>query len=715
MSNERPTGSGGAGAACGIALVAFAVRVLPVRGVFSNGEIYLTDSDAYYHLRRIVYDLARFPSTLEHDAYLNFPAGAKAIWPQTLDWLLAALLLPFGVADDPAAAERILVFVPPLLGAVTVFAAHRVAARQFDSRVANLAASILAVLPAHFWYSQIGFVDHHVAVSLCATLLLGVTLALVSRCEAEGAVWRGLAIGFGVLSAFSLMIWPGALLYVVLAMGSLLLLAALSVREATRMAALGVVWWAAAVALLVIAPMSLGNEWPQWGSYSAVVLSRFQPWLFASLALHAWLVSALFERGFDRSVASRFFGMVGIGIVLLVACFLLLPGLDESVRDSIQWLGRGDAFQGLVGESVPLFVLHGEFTTRIASSRLSFFVYLFPFACLWLAFAWRDDARRSEHFVLLGWAVVLFAFTLLQKRFFNTFGVTMALVMAVSLGRVLGRRQALVAVASIALLAPSLAVYLGPIGGITDALRGREPEPNHRIEVNRARRALTKWLREHTPQTSGFLDTGATPEYGVLARWGDGHFITYSARRPSVMGNFGDDLGREHFLLARSFFAASPARASEILEQLRVRYVVIRSMSESREMARQLFLRDGARLGRYRLVHEVRPMAGVELPAYKVFEFVKGAELVGRAPPRALVRAELELTTNLARITRYEVVGEADSEGRYRLRLAHPTAGTSAGVETASHYRIRVGDLEATLAVPLAAVREGAEVPGPRF
>lgn len=728
MSTERPANSRGALSASGVALLAVAIRLLPIRSVFVEGQTYFTDSDSYYHLRRIVYNLAAFPSTLETDLYLNFPHGAKAIWPQTLDWLLAALLLPFGLADDPVTLERVLVFVPPLLGGVTVFVFHRIAARLFDERLATLAALILALLPAHFWYSQIGFLDHHVAVALCSTWLFGATLGLVARCEqsAQRSTLRA-GIGFGCLLAFNLMIWPGALLYVALSVACLLAFAALSREAAASKATLDALGWAGMTATVLIAPMTLGSEWPQWGPYSAVVLSRFQPWLFASLAVHAWLVGRLFARGCAGSLPARVGSMTAVGAAILLVSFIVLPGLGESVRDSVQWLGRSDAFQGLVGESVPLFILHGRFTTQIASSRLSYFVFLVPIAWVWLAVRWRSDVRRSERFVFLAWTLVLFVFTLLQKRFFNTFSMALALLMAVSLTQlvdVLARRlganarRALVWAAVVLLMLPSLASYVGPLREIVSGLRGLAPEPNPRVEINRVRRELTTWLRDHTPETSGYFDASASPEYGVLARWGEGHFITYVARRPAVVGNFGDDLGREHFLLARSFFGAEPERAAEILEALRVRYVVIRAMNENREMAKRLYRSDGSRLGRYRLVHEVRPMAGGDVPSYKVFEFVKGAEWVGRAPPRALVRAELDLVTSLGRETRYETVAQADGAGRYRLRLPYATGAVAGSVRSASRYRVTVraasgdatGSLRSELEVDESAVREGARI-----
>ena len=732
----------------GIVLLAFAVRSLPFRRVFVDGETLFTDSDSYYHLRRIVFNLAAFPETLRRDPYLNYPDGAEAIWPQTLDWLLALLLRPFFAPESGALSmvrqqeiERLLVWLPPVLGAATVWLVYRIALRHFGARVAVLSGLVLSVLPAHYWYSQIGFLDHHVVVALGATLLLGATLDWVRRCflrdqsdegdEAHASAFSRArllapALGLGGLWFANLMIWPGALLYVVIAEATLVAVWFASPSLATRKHTLESILVANSTALLLIAPFTIGNHWSAWGSFSAVVLSNFQPWFFATLVSFAALGLLLFERVSKDSRSLRVAVMLSTGVALLGASIALIPELETSVRDTLQWLGRTDTFQAMVGESVPLFVLHGEFTTEIAASRLSYFIYLFPAAIVWFGFDWYVRGNRPALYGFVGWALVLFAFTLLQKRFFNTFSIALALTLGCALVKAwdimaerfdLGRslRIGIASLVSVALLAPSLAFHRGTLAEIARAIANLPQAYDFRTDVNLARREMTTWLGRNTPATAGYLDASGEPQYGVLARWGEGHFIKYIARRPTSMGNFGDDLGRDHFLLARSFFDSEALASFEILEALGVRYVVIRSMLESRRMAKILFARDGSRLGRYRLLHEIRPLSGVDLPSYKIFEFVKGAELSGTAPPRSLVVAELDLVTNLGREIRFEMVTEADRSGRYRLRLPYATQGQPESTRTAPRYRIRVGDSLEEVAVDESAVQSGALVSGPSF
>lgn len=712
-----------------IALLAFCVRALPLRNVFIDGQIYFTDSDSYYHLRRIAYNLASFPGTLGHDPYLNFPRGAKAIWPETLDWLLAAVVWPFHSAGSEPGYERFLAWVPPLFGALTVFVAFRIAANYFGHREAIVASLVLAILPAHFWYSQVGFLDHHVVVALCATLLLGSTMNIVRSCAnpslSRAALFRG-ATFLGLLQAASLSIWPGALLYVALSQGSVAALAMFANSHETRNRAFACLGAASVVAFVCIAPLCIGSQWPQWGPYSAVVLSNFQPWWFATAAMFALVSRQLVGRTPDARTAHRAGAVAFIGLSLVAVSASMLPDLEASFRDSTQWLGRTDSFQAMVGESMPLFVLHGKFTTEIANSRLSYFIYLFPVVILALAFQWRVAANGAPLLVFVFWALVLFGFTLLQKRFFNTYSVALAMIFGVAFVRSCelinerfrtSQRSALlmVTLASLLIVSPCLAVYRAELTGVAQGFEGGASVRNPRIEANILRREMTTWLRQNTPPTRSFVAKDGVPEYGVMARWGEGHFITYGARRPAVMGNFGDDLGKEHFLFARSFFDASPERAEAILEELGVRYVVVRARFESRPIAKLLYQSDGSRMGRYRLLHEIRPPAGRELASYKIFEFVAGAELVGRAPARELVKAQLEFTTNLGREARFEMVALADADGRYRLRLPYATQGAPGELRTAARYRVTVDDVVQEVAVTESDVTQGATLDGPDF
>ena len=268
----------------GLFLFALAVRALPWRTVFDGDRVLLFGNDAYYHLRRIRYTIDRFPALLEFDSYVNFPHGGQPIWPPLFDGLLAVVLRAL-VGDDPLSVERAAVWVPPLLGALTVVALFAIATRLFDRSIGVTAGILLSLLSAHFWYSQIGFVDHHAAVALTSTLLLASALALVRPADAGAAPaprrWAE-AAATGASMALCLLVWPGSLLHVgLIGVGLSVHLLAQPTRDAATRFALRLAV-AMGVAAAGVAPFALGKEWATWGAFSPLVLSGFQPWSFAS-------------------------------------------------------------------------------------------------------------------------------------------------------------------------------------------------------------------------------------------------------------------------------------------------------------------------------------------------------------------------------------------------------------------------------------------------
>jgi asparagine N-glycosylation enzyme membrane subunit Stt3 len=725
----------------GLALLAFAVRGLPWPSVLDGDRVYFFGTDAYYHMRRILYALTHFPASLEFDPYLNFPHGAKPIWSPLFDTLMACALTPFHRFGDELTVERAAVWLPPLLGTLTVLTLYFLAKRHFGCVVAVASSLVLCFLSAHFWYSQVGFVDHHAAVSLAATLMLASALSLFRRLSRATAtspavVANGLLVG--VLMAGSLLVWPGSLLYVALI--ELALLAFLMSRE-SRAEAVGFARLLAlvqTVALLLVLPSGLRASWPQWGDFTPTVISRFQPWMFGSLALHSAGCAALWRwSGAGAARRWRALQAVAVGVAVASVSALAFPGLLVGASDAWRWMARDEAFQGLVMESFPLFQVDGSFGVRIAELRLSRFIYLFPFAVVVLWQEARRSEQRAELLLLVWWSLVLAVVTVAQRRFFNTFSVVFALIMgwsAVWLYRALVdllpgfRARKLVTGVAVAalfvtLLAPVFGAYRGTIDAQLAAIRG---EPRVLGKWQRSRRVLVdaaEWLRVNTPPTSGFLDPEVAPEYGVLCQWGDGHVLKYEARRPTVVGNFGDDLGGENFRLSFAYFESGEGRAIRILEELKVRYVFVSTVARPARdslhrsvMIRRLSENEVLDLERHRLVYEsptVAPGVRNVRPAFRIFEFVKGVHLTGQANPGKRVSAQLSCLTNRGRETLVHRASRADSNGHYALTLPYATRGAPPAVLCDAAYTVVSEGRRLSVAVDEDQVQQGASVEGP--
>jgi dolichyl-diphosphooligosaccharide--protein glycosyltransferase len=712
-------------------VVAFGLRALPFPDLLRDGRLVLYGNDAWYHARRIRYGAERFPDVLDFDPYLNFPHGGEPIWGPLFDFVLAALTRLGGLPADGGVPGWI-VWVPPLLGAATVVAIAWAGARRFGRGVGLGAGLLLAVLPAHVGYTRVGFVDHHAAVALASAAIVIVALEAFARLEAgQRVVARGAAAG--ALLGGALLLWPGMLLEV--GAFGLAVAAAWLARDGDRARRAAVFGAAAfATATVAVAPFAWGREWAIWGTFSPVVLTRFQPWLLglaaAGLAGGAALAPRLPGRGARLAVGA------GLAVMLASASAAWLPDPAGALGDAWQWLAKREAFQAGVLESRGLFA----FGWARPVEELSGFVLLVP---LLLAAPLVDREASSSWAgrVLVAFVAALFAATCVQSRFKASLAPAFCLLVAWGAARVAARgraARALVATACALFVLPALLGHLPAARAFAAWAAGGAPA---RAPLDQRRDLLLEvgtWLRAHTPETAGWLDPAARPAYGVLARWFDGHRLLWQSRRPMAVGNFGDDVGRENLPLAEAYYAAtSEAEASRILERLGVRYVLFEHWGGEDgdlppgTLGARLFFGDGSAgepaLGvvdlrfrraapfadaveHHRLVYETgpKPWRRRADPGFKVYEHVAGARLAGTAAPGATVEAALPLATPSGRRFTFRVRALAGADGRFALRLPYATAGGDpAGVRAEGPLLVTSAGRRAAVDVPESAVRTG--------
>jgi hypothetical protein len=145
---------------------------------------------------------------------------------------------------------------------------------------------------------------------------------------------------------------------------------------------------------------------------------------------------------------------------------------------------------------------------------------------------------RADLGVLAFWSMAFVALAVAQTRFGVDCAPALALALAGASGTgldfVAPRRRRLFAAAAAAL---GIVLCLP----VLDWYRSRPASGGNRVR----RMALTveagRWLRAHSPPTSGWLAPGPPPEYGVLGPWGWGHTLRYAAQRP-MAGRFGGDV-----------------------------------------------------------------------------------------------------------------------------------------------------------------------------
>ena len=722
--------------AAGFALLAIAVRALSWRWQLDGESVVLVGNDAYYHARRTLWSARHFPSTLDVDPYVNFPHGGEPIWAPLLDLTTAMLLRAGGIADDVQAAERVMLWIPPLLGAASVVVVWVAARRNFGPAAARVTAFTLAVLVAHFQYSRIGFFDHHVAVALIGAILLALALELASRiATAPPRPVLGTCLGLGLVGGAGFLVWPGMLFeWALLEVAFLaLLLTRSDGAGAARVAAALVALHLLAAA--VVAPWAWDREWAVWGAFSPVVLTRFQPWFLIVGALFYALLGLVWRGLGPASRPGRRWGGVVLATSLTVCVAMVLAGdLSGAAEQAWRWLARAETFQAAVRESRPLLARGG---LGYAVTQLSLLLPVLPLLLGWCWLQRRDPPGRATVRLLVWWTAAFLAITFMQVRFYASLAVAMALVAGCWVGALeqrltgRGRMAALLpTLIVLLLLSPTIAYYRAYLPDQLRWLQGEQVELSQLQQRKRILLRLAEWIHRETPATTGWLDRNASPEYAVLSQWTDGHVLHYVARRPTVVDNFGDDLGEENFLLAAEYYRSAEPRASDILDQLGARYTVFEYRNrvsprnpDPESLLARLFFGDGSEtdrsvgrggparaVERHRLVWETEAKRWVgPAPAFKVYEHVAGAVLEGSAEHGARVEARLDVETNRGRSFRFVSSTTADPDGSFRLRVPYAT-GAGPHVRTASRLELRSGDQLAEVSVTDRDTREGLSV-----
>ncbi|MDJ0848573.1 MAG: hypothetical protein QNK04_09365 [Myxococcota bacterium] len=647
----------------GSALFAFAllVRALPASTVLAGGRVHFLGTEAYEHLRRIRYAIENFPSPLHVDPFTAFPNGASASWPPLFDLVMAILLLPVSAVRGLPALERAAAWMPPLFGAATVVAVWLLGRRYFGERIGLGAGLFLAVLGGHFLATQVSAFEPAAAMSLASTALLAATMAALSSGN------RRAAVATALLAALVLLLAPEGLLYAVTALGAL-------------------------------AVQALAGD----------AASR---------------VARLRRLGFA----------VGLFAVVAAGGLLLLPwsgSLSEAWQLAVG--GTRSVFRGTGAGTLPLFGIGASFDGRVAARNLSYLVYVYPFVLTAALGEALGAERRAPLFFLIVWSCILFAASAYERRFLDVFSVSFALGAAWSIGALAGRLRVgssdasgVVGLAVLVMLLPLRSNYVPHLRNLF-AGEGAAPELSRTARIDRIRFGVASWLEANSPPVPGWLGGPGKPDYGVLAPAEAGPTLRYVGRRATLV----DGVGRngEHDLGTR-FWSSAHEDAYRALESLGARYVVVR-YGDLREpdyprssIYRTLSLRNGSGVydaslpaaGRLRMLYEsalLQP-GPRQQPLYRIFLFVRGARIEGRAAPGARVRLVLDLVSHDVRPLPYVDHAVADDDGRYRFRVPYSEQEAAGRVKAAGAYELRCGGERAEVRVTERQVRRGETVAGP--
>jgi dolichyl-diphosphooligosaccharide--protein glycosyltransferase len=726
--------------ALAVLALALSARLAPWPTVFSNDGVLLKGTDSYYHALRAERTVRDYPRPPWFDPWLNYPQGAPILWPPLFDQFIAtgAWLMGGREASRQAVATTA-ALVPPALGVLTIALLAALGGRLLDRAAGWVAAGVLALLPAHVYYSEVGQADQHVAeVCLAVAVLLAFVACFQRQPGAKGLPLSTLALAVGLAAAFWNWMGSGLLLALLCAHAAACHAwpeAASDVRPARALAA-----GAGLAAVLLAASLAAGGPAGALARVELSNLNGFHVLLCVAAAAFGALLAAAAAARPSASPSERLSQAVLVGVAVGGAA-LLWPGVRAAASHALAFLTRGNPwYRTIVEFEPPLFsgTLPWPDELRIL---IAFHGLVFLATPLLLAVLWGDVRRNSrEALLLLVCGSAFFALALARRRFDSYVSVTEALLVAV-LWRRLATRARGVARPGLLRWVPEAVLVLLLAPAVWSLRLPSNPVPFWRGDLLRT---LT-WLGRYAPGERG----GA-----VLAGWDLGHFVQWAAGKPVLVSPFGTDAGATAMQDAARLLATDDDAAfHRLLAARQVGFLVLRSplqdaagllgflptgadppllLTRSYTQGRtaglgrtfwslpasRLYYFDGsavppvAAVDGLRLVYEgsgETTSLGFRVRRFKVFERVAGAALEVEDEPGRTVEAWLDLRTNQARTFRWTGRSVVDADRLARLRLPYASAANGA-VTAVGPYRIGDGWVQRELAVTAEAVLSGAPI-----
>jgi len=583
-----------------ILALAFWLRVRDAGHLFVDGRLLVPGYDEYYHLRRIQKTVASFPHVAMFDAYVNYPEGADIYWPAGFDLAMATLAKLGGARPWTGDVERICAWAIPALGLVTVAAAYWLGTLWRGRAVGLLAAAGTALIPSAISVSDVGRVDHDVAVILFVAASFGcLTAGLRAEARARRMAW---AAASGLLVGGTLWMWPGAIVFVLLPPAAFLARAIAAELASTGVprssscssvssaptpkhelgrgtqgshsgppAAQDLDVAAAAAGVAAIAVAALCASTPPIGlrGTSLVFLSRFH----AALAAGSAVSMALLWLVMGRSGLGRWRKLMLVALSHGLLAFLLvlaLPRVAAGFSTARGFLAReADLVVATADEAQGLFLWGVE----DMPGSLTWAALLFPVAWAMVMGQALAGKQRPADWLLGVWAGATACLAVSQRRF----GAHLAVPLALCLAALVPWAWSFLASWKPRERWLARLVFLVGFGVAAAAPTGRwRPSPYPANWELRAILPALDWLRTEAAPGGDLQDFRDPPPYAVMAFWHYGHWLTYLGHRANIACPFGNtpqhQAGLTRFM---AFFGARSEReAAALCERLGVRYVL---------------------------------------------------------------------------------------------------------------------------------------------
>ena len=360
----------------------------------SNGEFLPSNGDAFYHARRILDSVFSGESVIQFDDRIHVPEGSWLTWPWGFDTLMASITKMFGPFANEAAANRILMNIPPaaapLAVALVVTITRQLALPFF---LALLLVLGFSALPLVFQKFAVGNVDHHFA-ELLWTLS---TLSAGIRFFRAGPPARGAGLVLGCVLGTALAIHNGLF---ILQIPVSLTLGLFWLRDAPLPARRQMLSFGAALLATTLLVCIPSEPWRR-GFFEFYTLSWFHFYIAACVAVFAALLSVM-----PRNRRNLVIVVVGAGCALLPIVGMLALA-SEFVSGQLESIST-------IAEAKSPYVLYQHYGEAMSTRFISSLLWLtgpMLLLNLWWVYRLRDSALQ---FVAMAGA---FGLALMQMQF----------------------------------------------------------------------------------------------------------------------------------------------------------------------------------------------------------------------------------------------------------------------------------------------------------
>jgi len=607
----------------GLLVFAFWTRARNWGNFVTDGEVYVSGNDAWYHLRQVKYTVQKWPETMPFEVWTNYPSGTSVSQFGTIyDQVVATVALIIGLGNpSQETIELVHLFAPAVVGAAILLPTYYLGKRLGKNRFSGIVAVLIVALSSGTLLirSLVGSSDHHVAEAFAQALAALTIVVALQVADQEKPVWelfldrdyaglrRPVAYGAlaGVATALYMWVWPpGVLLLGILGVYVTVqaVLDHLKGRSPEHVLIVGAVLLMV-TAILMLLPIERLDVAP-------VKFSIIQPGLALLGALWCVALAGISRTWDDRSYPEWTFSVAAFGTIIvgIGALALLAPRYygffsDQLARIFGRYIGQGPSgAAATVAEIRPL-------PTPVETLQEWYgFAPFIALAGAGLAVGRSIVLQRSrpELLFVVVWLFTVFSASYTQARFSYYLTVPIAVMAAYAIGMAFQylRRVARAASTDVrpyqvmaiitVLMILVVPMAIGVSGQQSDVLSQSDAGAGEPISVISWDSSLD-WMAENTPDEGNYGGAGNSLDYwgkftktddfdyedgtyGVLSWWDYGHWITTEGERIPVANPFQESASdAARFLLAENETVAEQEVLANMSEgeNAQTRYVMV--------------------------------------------------------------------------------------------------------------------------------------------